>query len=258
MEGIYNHEELIEKIKDRFFMLIKFGSRENLEMLQQGKVHMENLQFYIDFENATDDEDVGDKFDGLSPLQDVTISMYTVDSHKLITQFSPPIVTMNFGYTKSPVFCMFILDYRNNTSTMLNGDELHVRFNFLDEQKEKLVKFGDSALLITNQEEFFARMKKGLNDAGISYTRDRVKYYEGNNLEHIQAIQDNNARIGFWKRKKYEYQQEYRFLAFDTMIDDPAIIDIGNLSDISRLESTEVILNICAEVKHKLVRVEEQ
>ena len=73
---------------------------------------------------------------------------------------------------------------------MLNGDELTVRFDFSDAQKGKLVNFGDSALLITDHKEFFARMKKGLNDAGISYTRDRVKYYEGNTLEHIQDIQD--------------------------------------------------------------------
>src|SRR5699024_6458538 len=128
---------------------------------------------------------------------------------------------------------------------------------YSEEQKRRLVSFGDSVLLITNLEEFFVRMKKGLNDAGISYTRDRVKYYEGNTMEHIQDIQDNNARIGFWKRKKYEYQQEYRFLAFDTIIDDHLIIDIENLNDISRLESTEVILNTFAEVKFKLEQLEE-
>ena len=183
--------------------------------------------------------------------------MYTVDSNEFITQFNAPIATMNLGYKKSPVFCMFILDYRNTTSTALNGDELTIRFDFSDEQKRKLVNFGDSALVIKDHEEFFARMKKGLNDAGISYIRDRVKYYEGNTLEHVQDIQDNNARIGFWKRKKYEYQQEYRFLAFDTMIDDHEIIEIGNLSDISQLESREVILNTFTEVKYKVEQIEE-
>ena len=112
-------------------------------------------------------------------------------------------------------------------------------------------------MLITDVEKFFARMKNGLNDAGISYTRDRVKYYEGNALEHIKDIQDNNARVGFWKRKKYDYQQEYRFLAFDAMIDDHVIIDIESLSDISRLESTEVILNTFVEVKYKIDQIEE-
>lgn len=257
MDDIKNYDELIQEGKEKFSLLMKFGSRKNLEMFQQGKIYMKNLKYYIDLETATDDEDVGDKFDGLLPLQDVKISMYTIDPKKFITQFDAPIATMNLGYKKSPVFCMFILDDRNTTSTSLNGDELTVRFDFSDEQKRRLVNFGDSVLLITNLEEFCARMKKGLNDIGISYTRDRVKYYEGNTLEHVQDIQDNNARIGFWKRKKYAYQQEYRFLAFDTMIDDYVIIDIENLSDISRLESTEVILNTFAEVKYKLEKIED-
>jgi hypothetical protein len=152
---------------------------------------------------------------------------------------------------------MFILDYRNTTSTTINTHELAIRFDFSEEQKSRLANFGDSVLLITNPEEFFARMKKGLNDAGISYTRDRVKYYQVNTLEHIQDIQANNARIGFWKRNKYDYQQEYRFLAFDTMIDDHVIIKIENLDDISRLESTEAILNTFAEVKYKLEQIKE-
>lgn len=257
MDDIENYNELVEEGKEKFSILMKFGSRKNLEMIQQGRIYMKNLQYYIDLETATDDEDIGDKFDGLLPLQDVKISMYTFDSKEFITQFNALIATMNLGYKKSPVFCMFIMDYRNSTSTTLNGDELTLRFEFSEEQKRRLVNFGDSVLLITNLEEFFARMKKGLNDAEISYTRDRVKYYEGNTMEHIQDIRDNNARIGFWKRKKYEYQQEYRFLAFDTIIDDHLIIDIENLNDISRLESTEVIINTFAEVKFKLEQLEE-
>ena len=31
---------------------------------------MKNLQYYIDLETATDDEDIRDKFNGLLPLQD--------------------------------------------------------------------------------------------------------------------------------------------------------------------------------------------
>lgn len=41
------------------------------------------------------------------------------------------------------------------------------------------------------------------------------------------------------------------------MIDDHVIIDIENLSDISRLESTEVILNTFVEVKYKIDQIEE-
>ena len=41
-------------------MLMKFGSEENLKKLQNGQLYMKNLQYYVDLEKTTDDEDVGD------------------------------------------------------------------------------------------------------------------------------------------------------------------------------------------------------
>lgn len=206
-----------KKINDKtanneFSMLMKFGTRENLEKLQFGSVYMKNLQYYIDLENSSDDEDVGDKYDGLLPIQDVKISIYTVDTNEFVTQFQSPISTMNLGYNKCPVFCMYMFDNRNNTAETLSGDELTVRYDFSDEQKRKIGRFGDSVLLITNGNEFIARMKKGFLDAGISFSRDVVKYYNGNTLEHMQEIQKDNARIAFWKRKNLHTNKNIVFL----------------------------------------------
>ena len=48
-------------IENGWSMLMKFGSEENLKKLQKGQLYMKNLQYYVDLEKATDDEDVGDK-----------------------------------------------------------------------------------------------------------------------------------------------------------------------------------------------------
>ena len=50
-------------IENGWSMLMKFGSEENLKRLQKGQLYMKNLQYYVDLEKATDDEDVGDKYD---------------------------------------------------------------------------------------------------------------------------------------------------------------------------------------------------
>jgi len=241
-----------KSIDNDFSMLLKFGSRCNLEKLQKGNIYMKNLQYYIDLENSSDDEDVGDKFDGLARLQDVKISMFTVDSDEFVTAFQTPELTMDLGYKKAPVFCMFMFDHRNHTSERLNGDELTVRYDFSDEQRTKLQRFGDSVLLIKNGDEFVARMKQGFLDAGISFTRDFVNYYDGNILQHFQDIHKDNSRIAFWKRNKYSYQQEYRFFAFDLEVEDNICVNIGDISDISQLESAETILNTYLESTYKV------
>ena len=96
-------------VKDGWSMLMKFGSEKNLRKLQAGQLYMKNLKYYVDLEKTTDNEDVGDKYDGQMMLQDVKISMYTVDTHEFIAQFDAPSASMNLGYLGCPVLCMFML-----------------------------------------------------------------------------------------------------------------------------------------------------
>lgn len=241
-------------IENAFSMLIKFGSEENLKKLQQGELYMKNLQYYVDLEKTTDDEDVGDKYDGQMMLEKVKITMYDNETDDFCGQFDASEISMNLGYLDCPVFCMYILDYRNHTSEELNGDNLKVRYDFTEEQREKLSRFGTHALVIKNGDEFVRRVKDGLLSNNIGYTRDFVKYYSFNNLEQIREIQGDNSRIAFWKRQKYAYQQEYRFIAH-TEVDDYLSVDIGDISDITELIEIDVLLNTYFEVGFKVKEI---
>lgn len=212
---------------------------------------MKNLKYYVDLEKNTDDEDVGDAYDGQMVLQNVKISLYTVDTHEFVAQFDAPVTSLNLGYLECPVFCMFMFDYRNYVDEHLDGDNLTVRYQFAEEQLIKMSNFGDSVLIIKNGDEFISRVKKGLLDAGYGYTRDYVQYYGFNDLEHLKQVQKDNSRIAFWKRDRYAYQQEYRLLIHD-YVDDFLSVDIGDISDITDLLKTEDLLNTYAEIMFKV------
>lgn len=241
-------------VKDGWSMLMKFGSENNLRKLQAGQLYMKNLKYYVDLEKTTDDEDVGDKYDGQMMLQDVKISMYTVDTHEFIAQFDAPSASMNLGYLECPVFCMFMFDYRNHVEENLEGENLTVKYQFTEEQLKKMPNFGDSVLIIKNGDEFVNRVKKGLLEAGYGFSRDHVQYYAFNNVEHLKQIQSDNSRIAFWKRDKYSYQQEYRFLIHD-FVDDYLSVEIGDISDITQLLRTEELLNTYLEITFKVKEV---
>lgn len=238
-------------VKDGWSMLMKFGSEENLKKLQAGQLYMKNLKYYVDLEKTTDDEAVGDKYDGQMVLQDVKINMYTVDTHEFIAQFDAPAASMNLGYLECPVFCMFMFDYRNHIEEHLDGDILTVRYQFTEEQLEKMPTFGDSVLIIKNGDEFINRVKKGLLNAGYGFTRNHVQYYGFNNIEHLKQVQKDNLRIAFWKREKYSYQQEYRLLVHD-FVDDHLSVDIGDISDITDLLKADELLNTYLEITFKV------
>ncbi len=232
-------------------MLMKFGTEENLKKLQAGQLYMKNLQYYVNLEKQTYNENVGDKYEGQMMLQDTYITMYEANTHKYVGQFKAPTASINFGYHNCPVFCMFMFDYRNHIDENLEGDNLTVRYQFTKEQIEKMPAFGDAVLIIKNGNEFFDRVNKALLSKGYGYTRNLVKYYNFNNVEQLKEINDDNLQVVFWKRQKYSYQQEYRLLIHH-FVDDHFSVDIGDISDITCLLKTEQLLNTYFEVKFKV------
>ncbi len=228
-------------IENGWSMLMKFGSEENLKRLQKGQFYMKNLQYYVDLEKTTDDKDVGDKYDGQMVLQNVKITMFDSETGAFVAQMDSPIASMDLGYLQYPVFCMFMLDYRNHVAEELTGDVAKVRYQFTEEQLSRLPNFGSHVLLIKNGNEFVERVKNGLLNAGYGYTRDFVQYYDGNIPQHMQEVAKDYMRIAFWKRQKYAYQQEYRILAH-AQVEDHLCVDIGDLSDITLLMPTSDLL----------------
>lgn len=242
-------------IENGWSMLMKFGAEENLKKLQKGQLYMKNLQYYVDLEKTTDDEDVGDKYYGQMVLQDVKITMYDYETGAFVAQMDAPIASMNLGYLQCPVFCMFMFDYRNHVEEELTGDIAKVRYQFTEEQLSRLPNFGSHVLLIKDGNEFVERVKNGLLNAGYGYTRDFVQYHDGNILQHMQEVAKDDMRIAFWKRQKYAYQQEYRILAH-VQVEDHLCVDIGDLSDITQLVPTSDLLKTYIEVSFK-VQLEE-
>lgn len=72
----------------------------------------------------------------------------------------------------------------------------------------------------------------------------------------MKQVQKDNSRIAFWKREKYSYQQEYRFLVHD-FVDDHLSVDIGDISDITDIVKTEELLNTYLEIQFKVKQTEE-
>ena len=68
-------------------------------------------------------------------------------------------------------------------------------------------------------------------------------------------ITKGTENIVFHKTKKYEYQQEYRFTIPNNTGDDYLELDIGDISDITEVFSTEEMFS--AIIERKANRIEE-
>ena len=132
------------------------------------------------------------------------------------------------------VFCMF------------GVNPTEEKFRFTDKQKEKMLSFGDTALIVLNRAEFIHRVKVGAEKAGYKIHFDQVKYYDpsidGGN-KYISLV-DGMWNIAFWKRDSYAYQQEVRFLfSPGDENKDHIELDIGDISDITAIVSAKSVLS---------------
>lgn len=227
---------------DTINLLIKFGEKQNIESLQNGKLYMKNLKYYINREIESGDNTVGDKYDGMFPINDCDFDFYDSETKKKAFSVNKASAVFDLGYTMCPTFCMFLFDRRNITETNLNS----IKYEFTEEQKIKLKGFGTHALVITNTNSFINRVEKGFLNNKMSVYRNTVKYFKGNELEHLKDIQKDNRKIAFWKRDIYTHQQEYRFFGYDCKVDDHCEIDIGDLRDISQMVEIDNLFDMYA------------
>lgn len=238
-------------IENDLCLFMKFGSKINLEKLRAGQLYMKNLKYYVNLERFTEDEDVGDKYDGQMLIQNSGISLFDYDTNKPCARFNNALFSINLGYLNCPVFCMFVFDRRNYIEEQLEGDVFAVKYRFTQEQLKRMPNFGDYVLIIKDTKEFFDRVKNSLRKSGYKFTQDYIQYYENNSIEYIRQVQADSYKIAFWKRDKYSYQQEYRFLIYND-VEDFLSVQIGDISDITEIKSTAEILNTLVEAKFKI------
>ena len=118
-------------------------------------------------------------------------------------------------------------------------------FIFTEKQKEKMLSFGDTALVILDSEEFIKRVIKAAEKAGFSAYFSGVKYYDEttDNANLIIDLLNGMHNVAFWKRNSYAYQQEGRFVfVAGNNTDDHITLEIGDISDISLVFPSEQVL----------------
>lgn len=95
----------------------------------------------------------------------------------------------------------------------------------------KMLKFGESALIITKPLEFLERL---IGKIESNYDMDHVSYYD--NCPMV-----NGKYEIFQKQKTFEYQNEFRIAA--NLIEDNSVF-IGDITDISILLDSQSLLEL--------------
>jgi len=211
------------------FPLVRFKSKGRIESFRHGEIYFNTLKWYREHE---ENNVVDDLFEGMVHINEATAITTPINGGE--TQIEKlDDVLLKTTHSNDFVSCMFSVSPKNDF------------FQFDEKQKIELKKFGDTALLITDADEFLRRIAIAVDREKLKGLYGFVQYYDEKvDLINIWiSLMKNMGNISYWKRKSYSYQQEFRISIFNDSSDENMILNIGDICDISEVYDTAQILN---------------
>lgn len=205
------------------WLFLKFGKKEYLEQFQKGRLYMNSWQEFVSIEN----EEQKDIYEGTTEWLNPDITPFKINDRVLKRINGTLSVSLQPKQPYIKIFCLSIICKR---------DEIRDDYKIFD---DRMKKFGDSFLLISNPKIFLNKLQKSLISLLLENTISWSDYRK------IQYFNPNlyDGEVGpFKKIDHFSHQKEFRIAVKDDS-DKPFILEIGSLKNISSLDKISNFIN---------------
>ena len=210
-------------------ILCKVAKIEYLKQLQKGLVYMNRLDFYTKSENQKNGCGFLDREEGmLYKGVDLTID----DNKGRSIEIKNTDVHTGMSY---PAFCctdLIIPEISGNDCKTFVFDQRIIQA-FSDGDGSK------SGALFIKKFAFIQKVIAAIEKEDLDYCEGNIRYEI---FENSNENTNNSPKLLFRKDPKYSYQNEYR-IVLRKPVDKAYILNIGDISDISILVSTDLLRN---------------
>ncbi len=223
--------------KDILF-LIKFGERQHLQEIVDGKVRFSPSQEYIEQEQRLHDKGQGDLLEGKMKLHCESLQIENYETGQIVTVNHPENILVSIqDVNNMPIVC-FTCGTQEDCSEYISNSNYTI--NFTDDIKNTIIKDfhnPDSALIIFEPQKYIEDMKTQLNTAASSiryydYSKMYIQQYmflcTGDEYAPIRSgtmTYENRYRHLQCKDIAFRNQKEYRFVKLDELISKPTKYD---------------------------------
>ena len=219
------------------FALVKIVERpEYARSLLRGELYMNSLAYFREYEDHKG-ELRGDDWDGLGAIwQPRQISEISVGDLRIPpNELAGPILFRHSRLDYTNVFCTYSLDSRSFDSVPSQTTLAELRRAMLIDPS--VHSLGAVAVLITNVTEFFKRVDSAIKSKSLSSRRGLISYFD-----EVTFHGDFGDKAGFYKRKAYSDQREYRVTIESQERSTGAyILSVGDLSDVAVVTTPEEV-----------------
>ncbi|WP_437828985.1 hypothetical protein ACQRXC_14980 [Niallia taxi] len=226
--------------KDSVYALLKFTPFK--DSFLSGNLYMNNFKRYIDMEKESGIKGVGDKYEAAHVYKNLSFKMYDSVTNELVLEGESSAMDFRLdGAEKRPVLCLFAITGELLEVVREDEEYYHTKISLPEDQAKKMIsEFGDELIFI-NPVGFLNKVTAVLNEKDFSYRASLVKYddYSINSSARLESYKKNDNEIYFWKDIFFENQYEYRIVITDQEIDEPLILSIGDIRDITKVFNAE-------------------
>jgi hypothetical protein len=207
--------------------LIKYGQLEHLQSLQMGNLYCNSIQY---FAKCDESRGIGDKYETITKQtfgKTATLNINEGDlNRQLIIERDPSGNNKNLLFDKefyANLFCLY------SVNSKING------FEYKLELPVDMANVYGHMLIIRDTVAFNQRVVKKLTELKLECKMGLIEYIDFTNFE--------GRKTYFQKPLKYRNQNEYRIMIKNT-VENPIIIDIGSIKDISEIYTVEEVKRV--------------
>jgi hypothetical protein len=211
-------------------VLLKFTSDKYLESILSGKLYMQTVEYFRNYEN----EDYilrGDPDEGLHSAwnsEEVIIKINDIELSGLVGK-----VEYRQDFTdKTNIYCMTAI---SDGLILDSGNNFFLSDNFN--------KFGNKVVFIggSNITEFYRRISTAIKkQTGVLSVYPNNEW--GRNIQYLDRSKSQNKIGVFRKYDEYAWQHEWRLAINQEHTDGPFVLDIGSIEDICKVYDTEEVI----------------
>ncbi|MGJ8734915.1 MAG: hypothetical protein ACSHW4_17285 [Cellulophaga sp.] len=211
-------------------LFVKFGQKDHIEALQnKGLLYLNTVDFFKKLESEQGTR--GDLLEGATEIRNV------LEKDKSILTINPGAKSeIKINLTKAQIRQFY--NYKGNIFSLFsifnNKEETQVI-----EFDKSMKTFGETALIITNVNEFLKRLKLELEKQKFKFIWGIVDYYNENerNLKELDI---------FSKASTFQNQNEFRVYV-ENVNNKPLKIEIGSIKEISYIIESEKLTKLKIE-----------
>ena len=218
---------------------IKYGEKEHLQQIVDGKIRFTPSQTYIKLEEKQHNKGQGDLLEGKMKIKIESAEMYAPETNEYLGTLPKSTVVISIqDVSNMPVFCLS--HYGKESITDVEGTLIiDIDAEHIDGVKKDFPK-AMHALIFFEPEKLISSVEK---IEGKHFISDEIKYYDYDKNpiqmymflttgtekiqtgERLSMTYDNRYRHLLCKDVAFENQREYRFIGLDDLISAPVFYD---------------------------------